>query len=336
MSDRKFEMVDFLTMPARVAEERASRHYQADRALNYQLRFLDDCIRAILPHDLVLLGAPTGMGKTDMALAIAMATAMRERRVAYFALEAEPLELERRTKFSWLSREAFSRNLQRRGALNYTDWLLGRCDDIVGALDQEANQWMLSKLGGLRTFYRGQHFDAEDLQRAIETVHPYVDLIVVDHLHYVDATEDEDEHRSLGNTTKTVRDVSLRIGKPILLVAHLRKRDPRTRQLVPTLDDFHGSSNITKIATQVITIERASCIEAPKWFLSPTFMSVLKDRRAGVTGLVALTQFDRRSRQYSDEYTLGRLVKGGTEWEQIKPGDTPEWATGHRQMELEL
>lgn len=336
-TERKFDHTDFFTMPTRVAGERKLREAAAARSLSYEIGFLDDCIRAILPHDLVLLGAPTGMGKTDLALAIAMSNAQVEgRQVAYFALEAEPLELERRTKFSWLSRKAYELNLPGKGSLNFTDWLLGKCNEVIDDhLDRQADNWMLSKLGGLRTFYRGQHFDANDLKNAIEVVHKTVDLIVIDHLHYVDAAEDEDESRALGETVKTIRDITLRIGKPILLVAHLRKRDPRARQIVPTIDDFHGSSNITKICTQVITIERAN-IEATKWWLSPTFMSVIKDRRAGATGLVALTQFDRRTRTYDEGYTLGRLIKGGTEWEQLNAGDRPGWANGHRQQELPL
>jgi hypothetical protein len=338
MPDKKlYTLNDFHPMPARVAGERERRAFAAARAMNFQLRFLDDCIRAILPHDLIILGAPTGLGKTEMALAIAIASAMAERRVAYFALEAEPDELERRTKYAWMSRVAHQRGLTKYGDLNYTDWLLGRCDDIITReLDFEANQWMLEKLGGLRTFYRGRHFDAGNLAQAIDVVFEHVDLIVIDHLHYVDADDDQDEHRALGDTVKRIRDVSLRIGKPIILVAHLRKRDQRMKQIVPSLDDFHGSSNIAKIATHAILIERAHSIESPKWYLSPTFMVVDKDRRAGRSGLVALTWFDKRTKTYADEYTLGRLIKGGTEWEQLKPADQPSWARGHKQLEMDV
>lgn len=334
----RWSVTDFLAMPVRIIAERDRRLHAADRALSYQIAFLDDIVRAILPHDLILLGAPSGMGKTDMALAIAMANAAREHRVVYFALEAEPDELERRTKFAQVSLRAHERRIPGYYTLNFTDWLLGRCTEVEGldALEAEVDTWMLNHLSGLRTFYRGKHFDASDLASAVDSIHRDVDLIVVDHLHYVDTNADDNEHRALGETVKTIRDVSLRIGKPILLVAHLRKRDPRTKQLVPTLDDFHGSSNITKIATQVITIERAADIDAPKWWLSPTFMSVLKDRRAGTTGLVALTHFDRRSRTYSDDYTLGRMIKGGTDWEPLKTGEAPRWARGHKQQEINL
>lgn len=340
MSDpKKFDLNSFRPMPARIHAERDRRISQAARALSYHNSYLDDLLRAILPHDLILLGAPTGLGKTDLALAIAMNNAMNERRVAYFALEAEELELEMRTKFAWLSTQAWRRNIPRKGDLNYTDWYLGRCEDIVGPeLDAEANQHFLAKLGGLRTFYRDLHFDKTNLRHAIEAIHSHVDLIVIDHLHYVDAEDGTDENRAASDTVKTIRDIALVIGKPILLVAHLRKKDPRAKQLVPTIDDFHGTSNITKICTQAITIAPAGMLDLPevKWYQAPTFVSVLKDRRAGAPPFVALTYFDKRTRRYDDHYTLGRMTKGGTEWEQIKAGDRPGWAIGHKQMEMEV
>lgn len=333
---KKFTINDFHSMPVRVGDERKLRLENAARALTYQVAFLDDIVRAILPHDLILIGAPTGAGKTDMATSIALANAQSERKVAYFALEAEPLEIEQRVKYAWLSREAYRRNIEGHNEISFVEWLLGNCEHVLGgALDAEANQWMLNHLGSLRTFYRGEHFDVADLRNAIEVVHRDAELIVVDHLHYVDAEDDRDEYRAQGELVKAIRDMSIQFGRPFIVVAHLRKRDQRQRSIIPTIDDFHGSSNITKVATQVITIERAFSIEAPKWYLAPTYMAVVKDRRAGTTGLVALTYFDRRTRCYSDEYTLGRLTKGGTAWEQLKPGDRPGWARGHRQLEME-
>jgi hypothetical protein len=342
------DLNDFKPMPSRIAGERARRMKRAASAMSYHQRFLDDCLRALLPHDLLLLGAPSGVGKTDLALSIGMLNAMNERRVGYFALEAENDELEQRVKYAWLSEQAHRRNLPGKHELNFADWYIGRCEGIVGSLEDECNQWFLSNLGGMRTFYRGEKFGKGELRDAIAKIHEHVDLIIIDHLHYVDADEDaRSEHDALGETTKTIRDIVLVYGKPIVLVAHLRKRDQKSKTLVPTLDDFHGSSNITKIATQVVTINPAigapcrsdgdlKTIEAPKWWLAPTFISILKDRRAGAPPFVAVQMFDKRTRRYDDSYTLGRLIKGGTEWEQIKPADRPGWANGHAQMELDV
>lgn len=325
------------TMPVRLIGERDRRAEQAGRALNYYHPFLDDLLRAILQHDLILLTAPTGLGKTDLALSIAVANALKEVRVGYFALEAEVVELEQRTKFGLISGEGYRRNIDRRGELNYADWLLHRCEDIVGPLDEWADDYIAKNLSTLWTYYRGQQFGAEQLRQQIESFHQHVDLLVIDHLHYIDTDDDQDEHRSIAQLVKVIRDVSLRVGKPVIVVAHLRKRDARAKQLVPSLEDIHGSSNIVKICTQVITLSPASSVvDAPKWWLAPTFMSVLKDRRAGAPPFVALTMFDKRTRRYEDTYTLGRLTKGGTEWEQVKAGDRPGWANSFKQLELDV
>jgi replicative DNA helicase len=327
---------DWLNMPARVVNELEVRKKNAAHALNYHNTFLDDVLRVILPHDLILIGAETGLGKTDLALSVAMANAMAERRVAFFALEAEPNELEMRSKYSWLSREAHRRQLPDRHELNFTDWLIVRCEHIVGPLNAECDRWFLNNLGGFWTYYRGERFNQHDLRREILRIHKLVDIIVVDHLHYVDIEEGDSEGEGIGETMKAIRDVSLRIGKPVILVAHLRKKDERMKKIVPSLGDFHGSSNISKVCTQAITIARARKVQAPKWWLAPTYVSVIKDRRAGAPPYVALQFFDRRSRSYEDDYVLGQLVKGDTDWEPVKPGDQPSWARGHRQLELEF
>lgn len=318
------ETIDgFESMPARLVGERMERIERAQRKLLFYVGFLDDCLRGILPNDLVLLGAPSGMGKTDLALNIAASNAMGNRRVHYFALEAEPRELERRTKYAIISRELFRTQHIDRDRMNYTDWLLGELEPMCAEFNRLADERVLELLGGMQTYYRGARFTADDLQKSILAVYQRSQLIIVDHLHYIDS-DDDNESRALGDTVKTIRDVSLRIGVPILLVAHLRKRDQRAKQIVATLDDFHGSSNVTKIATQVIAIERAHNIEADKWYLSPTFLSVLKDRRAGAPGLTAVAMFDRRTRSYEQRYRLGKI--SGSEWEEIGIQDAPRWA----------
>lgn len=334
MTARRFTINDFHPMPVRIGGELEERVEMGKAALAYQNAFLDDCLRGILPHDLVLIGAPTGMGKTDLALAIATANADAGRRVMYFALEAERIELERRTLFSLLSRKAHNARHPKVAELNYADWYLGRCEHIVAEFYERTKIDILHRFGSLRTFYRDEKFDAGDLANAIRTIHEHVDLIVVDHLHYIDAAdEDTHEAKALGDTVKTIRDVSLRIGKPIILIAHLRKREARNRPIVASLDDFHGSSNVVKICTQVIALEHATSLEPPAWYLSPTFVSVLKDRRAGAPRLVAAMQYDKRARGYQGTYTLGRLTNGNTVWEELPPDDVPTWAKKHRTLE---
>lgn len=313
----------FEPAPARLVGEQWERIERGKQRLWYRVSFLDDYLRGIAPNDLILLGAPSGMGKTDLALNIAASNAMEGKRVHYFALEAEPRELERRTKYAIISREVHRSKHPERERLNYSDWVFGDLEDICGPFNRIADDRMLEMLCGLQTYYRGVRFTTDHLQKAVLAVFERSKLIVVDHLHYID-TDDENEHRALGDTVKTIRDISLRIGVPIILVAHLRKRDPRAKQLIASLDDFHGSSNIVKIATQVIAIEKATCVESDKWYVAPTFMSVLKDRRGGASPYVAVAQYDIRTKGYEPKYSLGKI--SGQEWTPIELHDKPRWA----------
>jgi len=326
-------MDGFQSMPTRVFGELEDRVDRGKKRLKFYISFLDDYLRGILPHDLVLIGAYSGIGKTQLALSIAIANAGQKRRVHYFALEAEPRELERRTKYQIISRLLFKNNHPCRERMNYTDWLLGDCEEFCAEFNQQANQQMLELLSSMHTYYRGAKFTSSDLQKSIELVYRDSDLIFVDHLHYIDNEKNDDnEAKALGETVKTIRDVSLRIGVPIVLVAHLRKRDQRGKQVVAQLEDFHGSSNVTKISTQAIIIERAP-MPPDKWWLSPTFITIPKDRRSGSPNLIAMSNFDLRNRMYSPNYALGRAEHG--EWTPVGVGDVPSWAHHHKPLQVE-
>lgn len=334
----------FLRSSERIDGEREQRLESAGRAMLFHNSFLDDRLRALLPHDLVIVTAKTGRGKTEIALDIAARSAMSGKRVAYFALEAEPLELERRRKYRWIVGEVYRRKMPYADALDYPDWLLGKCEHIVGDLDAEADEWYRATFSTLHTFYKeGQggrgrrRFDVAKMADEMLTMAPKVDLIVLDHLHYVDAQENQSEFAAQSRIAHTLRDIALDVGKPVIAVAHLRKSPPGSplfRALMPDEESIHGHSDLSKITTQIVALAPAPFIDPPKWFLSPTLIGVVKDRRGGKDNLAALTYFDTRFRTYSQRYTLGRLVKGDTEWEALAPGDVPRWARGHHQLEL--
>ncbi|HET9063751.1 MAG TPA: AAA family ATPase [Candidatus Binatia bacterium] len=349
MSD---EEEGFRSVASRLTGEKEERLSLAARALRYFHALCDDYFRAILPHDLVLLGAPSGLGKTQTALSIAMSNAAGGRRVHYFALEAERNELERRAKFSMLALEARRRardnakdaeesgrsdrirdatlKVQAAESMDYADWLLGKCEDICGPMNAAVDRKLGSSMSTMYTFYRGRDFTGADLAKRVAEIHHDTDLIVVDHLHYVDAADTEDENRAVTDLIKMIRDIGLVIGKPFLLVAHLRKRNELAHRVVPTLDDFHGSSNLSKIVTQAIVLERAHEIESPAWYLAPTFIAVRKDRRSGATPLVALMYYNMITRVYDERYTLGRVT--GKQWKELGPLEVPRWAKHHVQL----
>ena len=313
----------------RIAGEAAERKGYGQRALRYHVPFLDDLLRGIAPHDLILLGAPTGAGKTDLVRLIAQANARLMKRVNLFALEAEQTEIERRAKYALLAEYAFKQN-RNLDALNYRDWYLGRCEDIVGDLNDKADRALATDYKYLHTYYRGARFDMTEMARLFKAIQTTTDLVILDHLHYVDLDGDN-ENTEYAKMLKLIRATALEMGKPVILVAHLRKRDLRSRSVVPEIEMFHGSSEITKVSTVAIMIAPARQIqEHAKWYQSYTFFHVPKDRMAGASGYVAACPFDRRFKNYGETYTLGRLNAAGDEWTACEPNDVPRWAVNHR------
>lgn len=316
----------FKSAGERSVGERAERKQLADRLMPYHVSFLDDYMRGVLPHDLTLLGAETGVGKTDLAASIARRSAEDGRQVYYFALEAEPNEIERRTKYGLIARLAAERRLPFLDKLNYVDWYLGRCDGFLGNLDREADMEMRRLYGTLHTYYRGTKFDTEELRRLIVAHQTIADLIVVDHLHYVDI-EDDNENRGVRALVKSVRDSALEAGKPVLLVVHLRKAGTMgRRELVPDVERVHGTSDTGKVATAAVMLSRAP-FPAREWFHSPTFISIPKFRMGGACRHVAMCNYDIRTRTYDTAYTLGRIEDGGATWTEIDRDRVPPWAS---------
>ena len=144
---------------------------------------------------------------------------------------------------------------------------------------------------------------------------------------YID-TDDDNENKALKKITQTIRDTSIASGIPTIVAAHLRKMGAGGfKTLVPDTDDFHGTSEITKNATRVITIAPARDQVSTKPWLAPTYIAALKDRRSGgVDDWVALAEFDLRTFSYEETYRLGRLNFLGDKWEETGGDKVPNWA----------
>lgn len=323
--------VSFKSAAERLPGERSERRRLGARSLPFHHAFLDDYLRCIMPNDLILLGAETGAGKTELSRHIAASNARSGKRVHIFALEAEDREIERRTKYAELAQLVTKAGVRIPGGLNYIDWYRGALERHIGdELDADADSIIAERYSTLFTYYRGSKFDHTELRRLILAIHEQSDLIVVDHLHYIDI-EDDNENRGFKTLVKAMRDVSILVGRPILLVAHLRKSDRSRKRIVPDKEDFHGSSDIIKIATETVLLAPALCQPSHKQGIANTFFSIPKAREAGATRLVALCEFDWRTRTYADHYTLGRETKPG-EWEPIDREEVPSWAHRHEPL----
>lgn len=310
----------------RIGGEWKERQESAARMLRFGHEYLDDALTGIAHgEDLILVVAPSGVGKTGTGTKIARNVCKAGARVGYFALEAKTREIERRIKFELIARHYYSKTWHPR-PLRFQDWYYGLTDEVTGQYEALADRDFAEETRGLRTFYKPGNFTGEDFLREYAEVAKDVDLVILDHLHFLDV-EDENENRAQKRFVQAASAAIAKHGVPIIAMAHVRKRDKRLGQLIVDADDIHGSSDIAKISIKIVVIARAPAELAAEKGAMPTLIGIAKNRHGGdVTPYVALCNYDPRTGGYSPGYLLGMLTDGGREFTPCDPSDVPPWA----------
>lgn len=326
---RPFGIARFETCADRLPGERQERLDTQPKILRFGVRFLDRALGGIFPRDAILLGAHTGVGKTELASLIADTNAGDGKRVHYFALEAEDREIERRRKYRLLSAMLHGSGLPRSSweRMNYLDWYAGRLDDLTGRWEAAADKVLAETYKNLRTYYRVKRFSPEDFKRIFREIRNETDLVIVDHFHVID-NEHTSETRGQKLIAQTIADAIEEMERPVILVAHLRKKDARGKRLVPDLDDFHGASDLSKMTKKAILLAPAYDQPSTIGHLWPTYFHLAKCRldgsRARFGGLLT---FNARLNGYEPDFQLGRFTQHAEKFEPVPYADWPPWAT---------
>jgi replicative DNA helicase len=321
----------FKPMSERLSGEAAQRIEESKNMLEFGVPFLDATLRGIAKNDVVVLGGASASGKTELVNLIAQHNILNKRRVHVFSLEAEPKEFERRIKFRLLS-DRFFNDPDRRYAnanINYADWRYGRLENELSRYYESVDREIIESFSTGYTCYRDRDFSMTDLRKAIYSVQASTDLVILDHLHYIDHDEDSDEYQAQGAIVKELRDMALDMGKPVVVVSHVRKVDKRTSPLIPSLQDFMGSSNIAKIATKAIMLSPAH-LELPpnRKHCFGTFMLTAKNRPDGSTmRYLGLSLFNFKTARYDQEFKISKYYDGIQEFQEITNAEEkPHWA----------
>lgn len=299
------------------------RRERGKNLLRYGIDFLDDALLGITKNDLIVIGAPSGLGKTQLCCNMALANLEIGKRVHYIALEAEPLEIERRLKYPLVAERFFADPNRPRIRIAFDTWMNGDHIDELEVYEKSAAEYFAQAYRDLHIYYKQAEFTVPDLIEQVVTNSAKTDLIIVDHVHYFDF-DDDNENRAMKTLAKAARQLSIHEGRPIVLVAHLRKRDRFNDDLIAGLDEFHGSSDLTKIATRVITIAPGGPTDKGNF---ETFFRIPKNRsNGGVTRFCGRCIFSPKRGGYEAGYKIGwadQSRKNG--FAEIDRNSHPDW-----------
>jgi hypothetical protein len=295
----------------------------AEKRFNFGISFLNDALGGFHEKDVIVLASRTGRGKSEMCSIIAEKTAIDKKRVLYLALEAESFEIGARIKFRTLCRLFFNDNPSLIYPLSFDDWMADKLK-ILDKYNDLCDRILAEYAGNIFVEYRKQEFTIDDLDQQFKKCHD-IDLIILDHIHYVDINDDN-ENKGLKKIIKCIRSNNLIYKKPIIVVAHLRKTDKKQDGLIPDEDDIYGSSDLAKIVTKTILFSPDYTVQHD--YLYRTFFHICKYRRnPSALRYIANLKFDARFNLYEDKYKLGQYKPFGKEF--IECDKFPNWYPEH-------
>lgn len=330
-----------------VSEFDSITKFEKENTVDFGIPFLDDLFDGLSPKDLFLIGGGTGGGKSQLALSIACEAARAGRKVCMYALEAEKDEMMMRALYRKFASWYFGSARYAVADISFSAFMRGEPEILISAFMKTENA-NLNEFEMLDVKYQEAGFTVDDLNKSItESVACGAKMIVIDHLHYFDLLG-ENENKEMKEIIKTIRNHVLDHHVPVVLVAHIRKQNEMIQKLTPGADDFHGSSDIVKIATKAVTIQSAMSVRVGKItekvidgklkiefieddvpIVGGTFVRAVKNRRdGGKSAFTLYSAYDVQTGNYKKQYMLGRpaWINGKIVFNKIDPSLKPYWA----------
>lgn len=243
MQNAREEVITFADLLVDAEVER--RKVNIDTVCKYGIGILDRYMGWILPNELVVVGADTWMGKSEIAYKIAVTNAQRGKKVLLFALEWDLNEVALRYMQRTISELVPLKTIEFR--FNRKQEHSEYVDHIIKSLDNE------ERVQNLLIFKKQQVPTMELLASMIEQMKDWVDMIIIDHLHYIQFASASQEIEEIGKVMRQVKQITDTIKKPIIIMSHFRKRKKTDD---PTEQDLYWSSNIAKEANTIILLTR--------------------------------------------------------------------------------
>ena len=258
---------------------------------------LDRMLSGIGSNDLVLIGARPSMGKTSLALNIAVNYAMMSRRkVAIFSLEMSDEQLASRI----LSSTAMVTSTDMRtGNLTQRDW--AKLSEAVSSLSE--TRILIDDSSNIKV----SEMKAK-LRREGD-----IGLVVIDYLQLMQGEKHTDNRvLEIGDITRSMKLMAKELNVPVICCAQLSRSVEKnnTSNKRPMLSDLRDSGSIEQDADTVIFIYRdeyyrrnGTAKDAPE-SETPVAELIVAKNRHGSTGTVEVNWMGKYTKFYSIEERL--------------------------------
>ena len=270
---------------------------QSDNAfpgLSTGLRDLDAKINGLNKSDLLLIAARPGMGKTSIALNIALAVAKKtDKTVAFFSLEMSREQLAMRL----LSSEALVENTRlKTGALRETDWeKIAAAATVLNKVDVRIDDNPMLSVA-----------DMNAKCRRLDNL----GLVVIDYLQLMTSaggkTGGENRQQVVSDMSRMLKIMAKELNVPVICLSQLSRANEKRDDKRPMLSDLRESGAIEQDADIVLFLYRDDYYNEDSEKHNIAECIVAKNRH-GETGKVELrwmpeyTQFSTLDNRYGDD-----------------------------------
>ena len=271
-----------------------SEHENHLPGLSTGLSAIDQKITGLNKSDLILLAARPGMGKTSLALNVALNVAREGKTVAVFSLEMSREQLATRL----LSSEALVENNRlRTGLLRETDWeKIAGAATVLNRLDIRIDDNPLLSVA-----------DMNAKCRRLEGLA----LVVVDYLQLMtsaggNSRGGENRQQVVSDMSRMLKIMAKELNVPVICLSQLSRANEKRDDKRPMLSDLRESGAIEQDADIVLFLYRDDYYNEDSDKHNIAECIVAKNRH-GETGKVELrwmpeyTQFSTLDKRYDDE-----------------------------------
>jgi len=236
---------------------------------------VDKVVGGIVPTSLVVVGARTGHGKSEVCKNIAVDAASKGKKVLFFDFENDSDEMLSRELKTALAMRAI--NIMKTDIKTFEFW------EKYKKFADEAAQEFFEKIGDNLRFYGKDDIPTIDqFLKILDTVEK-ADLIVIDHLHYFSIDETQAQAVELAKIMRKARMFTKIKRIPVVMASHAK--EPIGKERPPIASDLFGSSNIAKEATFILMPYRIPFAEYIKdnegRVIANTLLFVSKNRPEG-------------------------------------------------------